>query len=124
MFIKKIFSKINYIYNQKRYSRDQAIKVADSIIKETLAVAKAEGVDISEAQGRECIDKVIASNQDNKSSMAMDLDAKRKSEMDFINGRIVHMADKHGVDVPVNRSMMFLVHALESHFEEPDEGKN
>ena len=124
MFIKKIFSKINYIYNQKRYSRDQAIKVADSIIKETLAVAAAEGVDISEAQGRECLDKVIASNQDNKSSMAMDLDAKRKSEMDFINGRIVHMADKHGVDVPVNRSMMFLVHALESHFEEPDEGKN
>ena len=50
--------------------------------------------------------QVIASNQSNKSSMAMDLDAKRKSEMDFINGRIVVLADKHGIPAPV---LIFIV---------------
>lgn len=48
--------------------------------------------------------------------MCMDVLAKRKSEMDFINGRIVALAEKHKLDVPMNRAMVFFVKGLESHF--------
>ena len=84
------------------YSRKDAITVADSIIKESVAVARAEGLDITDEEGRECLDKVIASNQSNKSSMCVDALQKRKSEMDFINGRILTLAEKHKIDVPMN----------------------
>jgi len=98
------------------YCRPDANYLADIIIKEALAVARAEGLCISDEEGRECLDKVIASNQANKSSMAMDVLAKRKSEIDFINGRIVTLAQKHGIEVPMNRSMVFFVKGLESHY--------
>merc|ERR1719158_1714738 len=83
---------------------------------EALAVARAEGIEVSEAESRECLEKVIASKQSNKSSMAMDIDAKRQSEMDFINGFVVTLAAKHKIEVPMNRTMVFFVNALESHF--------
>merc|ERR1712139_248061 len=98
------------------YCRADAIQVADSIIKEALAVARAEGVDITDGEARECLDKVIASNQANKSSMCNDILAKRKSEIDFINVRIVVLADKHGIAAPMNRAMAFCVRGLESHY--------
>ena len=98
------------------YSRKDAIVVANSIIKETIEVARAEGLEITDEEGRECLDKVIASNQSNKSSMCVDVLQKRKSEMDFINGRILSLAEKHKIDVPMNRFLVFSVKALESHF--------
>ena len=98
------------------YSRKDAITVADSIIKESVAVARAEGIDITDEEGRECLDKVIASNQSNKSSMCVDILQERKSEIDFINGHILTLAEKHKIDAPMNRLMVFSVKALESHF--------
>jgi len=98
------------------YCRHDSLYVAELITNEALQVARAEGIEVSEAEARECLDKVIASNQANKSSMAMDIDAKRQSEMDFINGFVVTLAEKHGIEVPLNRTMVFLVKALESHF--------
>jgi len=98
------------------YGRKDAIAVANGIIKEAVAVAQAEGLDISEKEGRECLDKVIASNQANKSSMCNDILAKRRSEIDYINGRILALAEKHGIEVPLNRTMTFCVKGIESHF--------
>jgi len=98
------------------YCRKDAIPVADAIVKEALQVAAAEGIDISEKEGREYLDKVIASNQANKSSMCNDILAKRKSEIDYINGRILTLARKHGISVPVNQAMAFCVRGVESHY--------
>lgn len=86
------------------------------IIKEALAVARAEGVQVSDKEARECIDKVIASNQANKSSMCMDILAKRRSEIDFINGRVALLAEKHGLQAPFNRAMVCLVKAMQIHY--------
>ena len=38
--------------------------------------------------------KVIASRQENKTSMCVDVLKKRQSEVDFINGRVVALAKK------------------------------
>jgi len=109
-------STITNLTHKDIYCRQDSIAVANLIIKEALAVAAAEGMVITEQEGRECLDKVIASKQANKSSMCNDILAKRRSEIDFINGRILALADKHGIDAPLNRTMVFAVKAIESHY--------
>jgi 2-dehydropantoate 2-reductase len=48
-----------------------------------------------------------------RSSMADDLAAGRKTEVDYINGELVRLAEKIGVDVPVNRKIVELVRKAE-----------
>ena len=38
---------------------------------------------------------------------------KRRTEIDFINGSVVSLARKHGIQVPVNALLVQLVHAVE-----------
>ncbi len=41
--------------------------------------------------------------------MARDIWAGRPSELDYQNGSVVHLAQKHGIEVPINH---FIYHAL------------
>ena len=68
--------------------------VADLLVKEGLAVAAAEGVMIPTEEAAHILEKVIASRQENKTSMCVDVLKKRQSEVDFINGRVVALANK------------------------------
>jgi 2-dehydropantoate 2-reductase len=49
-----------------------------------------------------------------RSSMADDLAAGRKTEIDYINGELVALADRFGGPAPVNRKIVELVHAAEA----------
>jgi len=90
--------------------------VADLLVREGLAVAKAEGVVIPDEEADHILEKVIASSQENKTSMCVDVLKKRQSEVDFINGRVVTLAKKHDIDTPVNKAMVFFVKALEAKY--------
>ena len=46
--------------------------------------------------------------------MASDIAQKRRTEIDFINGYIVAMGEKQGIDTPVNRSLTEQVKSIES----------
>ena len=48
-----------------------------------------------------------------RSSMADDLAAGRKTEVDYINGELVRLADRLGADAPVNRAILELVRKAE-----------
>ncbi|NCF39346.1 MAG: 2-dehydropantoate 2-reductase, partial [Planctomycetia bacterium] len=49
---------------------------------------------------------IIRATASNVSSMLADLNrGDGRSELEFINGQLVQVADEHGVDVPVNRSI-------------------
>jgi 2-dehydropantoate 2-reductase len=48
-----------------------------------------------------------------RSSMADDLAAGRKTEVDYINGELVGLAERLGLDAPVNRKIVELVHKAE-----------
>ena len=49
-----------------------------------------------------------------RSSMADDLAAGRKTEVDYINGELVALADRLGVDAPVNRRIVALIRRAEA----------
>ena len=49
-----------------------------------------------------------------RSSMAEDLAAGRRTEVDYLNGAVVRLAERAGVDAPVNRAAVDLIHAAEN----------
>jgi 2-dehydropantoate 2-reductase len=48
-----------------------------------------------------------------RSSMLDDLDRRRMTEIDHLNGEIIRLAERYGVDAPVNRTITGLVKAAE-----------
>ncbi|ORY01210.1 2-dehydropantoate 2-reductase [Basidiobolus meristosporus CBS 931.73] len=48
---------------------------------------------------------------DNRSSMLQDVSANRRSEIDYINGYLVHLAEKHNLPSPINRMWQQLIKA-------------
>ncbi len=49
-----------------------------------------------------------------RSSMSDDLAQGRKTEVDYINGELVALADKVGIDAPINRKIVQLIRAAEA----------
>ena len=49
----------------------------------------------------------------NRSSMLQDVLARRRTEIDFINGFLCRQADAAGIPCPLNRALRARVHALE-----------
>ena len=55
-----------------------------------------------------------------ESSTLQDLRAGRRTEIDALNGAVVRLAEAHGVEVPVNRSLVAMIRKLEERGEAPD----
>lgn len=56
----------------------------------------------------------IGADPEARSSMWVDLSKGRKTEIDFLNGEIVRLAEEHGVAAPLNRRIVELVHEAEA----------
>jgi 2-dehydropantoate 2-reductase len=78
----------------------------DSAVAETVAVANASGADIDVAKIQNGFE---AFNGTVRSSMAKDLVAGRRLELDGIAGAIVRGGDKHGIPVPVTKELMAVI---------------
>ena len=79
------------------------------IILETRAVAKADGVDVTEDECLEMFNKIVDSKQTNKSSMCFDILNKRKTEIEFINGAVAKIGKNHGIKTPMNDLMYDMI---------------
>ena len=83
------------------------------IILETREVALADGVNVSEDECLFMFNKIVDSMQTNKSSMAFDVQYKRKTEIDFISGAVSKIGKKHGVKTPLNDLMYKMIKVKE-----------
>ncbi len=79
------------------------------MIGEIYDVAKAEGVELPETVKEKTLAATMSFAPSANSSMARDIWAGRPSELDYQNGSVVHLAEKHGISVPVN---YFIYHSL------------
>ncbi|MCW3981601.1 MAG: 2-dehydropantoate 2-reductase, partial [Candidatus Bathyarchaeota archaeon] len=92
--------------------------IRHGIIDECLEVGEAEGIEIDPAI-KEMID-VGVSNFYNYSSMAQDIIRKRKTEIDFLNGKIVDLGRRHNIPTPFNALMVALIKFLEERHEKSE----
>ncbi len=58
--------------------------------------------------------RVIAIDPDARSSMWDDLESRRPTEIDYLQGEVVALADRLGRAAPINRALVDLVHAAEA----------
>ena len=105
------------LHHTDLYINNSANEVSRSlgkeIILETRQVALADGVEVSEDECLFMFNKIVDSNQTNKSSMAFDVQYKRKTEIDFISGVVSSLGKKHGINTPLNDLMYKMIKVKE-----------
>jgi 2-dehydropantoate 2-reductase len=86
------------------------------ILIEGAAAAECAGVKINNEEIIKKTIDVCRNTSSNRCSMLQDIKNKRKTEIDYINGKIIEYADKAGIKVPFNESLYYIIKAIESSF--------
>jgi 2-dehydropantoate 2-reductase len=81
------------------------------IVEECVKVGKCEGM-VFQLDLKEAIEKDIMKFM-NFSSMCQDIMKRKKTEIDFLNGKIVELGKKHNIPTPINEAMTCLIKFLE-----------
>jgi 2-dehydropantoate 2-reductase len=98
-----------------RVCEDPALrKLVSGLVDEGKAVAAAQGI-VLDADPEELIDHAARPDvaYDHKASMLQDVEARRETEIDYLNGGIVRFGREHGVPTPLNEGILALVKGLE-----------
>ncbi len=94
-----------------------AWNIITGIVHEAFAVAEAEHVILPGGSAKGYLEflkqEKIPPTAEHYSSMYQDIAAGRPTEVDYINGAVVSLGEKHGIAVPVNRTIVHLVHFKE-----------
>ena len=89
-------------------------------VEEAMLVAAAKGF----AMPADMVERVLAIAQAtsvNRSSMGQDVDHRKRTEIDAINGAIVTLGEQLRLPTPVNRTLVQLVRVLEAHYLKSEE---
>jgi 2-dehydropantoate 2-reductase len=87
--------------------------LVDAVAGEAVAVARALGLPIDPTERIDRIHAVLRAAGSGKPSMLQDVEARRRTEIDTINGAVARMGLELGIDVSLNRAMVALVSAVE-----------
>ncbi len=84
-------------------------------VREAAAVADARGIDVP-PDIVDTVFKVAEATRENRSAMGQDVDHRRRTEIDAINGAVVAMAERLEILVPVNKTLTALIRTLQAHY--------
>lgn len=87
-----------------------------SAMREVLAVANAEGIVLSEEEINMYVKLTGTLQPDLMPSMAQDRVNKKPSEVDAFSGELIKLAEKHGIQVPVNRYLNHRAKEIEKEY--------
>ncbi len=89
------------------------------LVDEGKAVAAAQGIEL-DSDPEELIDHAAQKHvaYDHKASMLQDVEAKRQTEIDFLNGGIVRFGREHDVPTPLNAAIWALVKGVEASWQQ------
>jgi 2-dehydropantoate 2-reductase len=99
-----------------RVCEDAALRrLVSGLVDEGEAVAAAQGI-VLDADPEELIDHAARPDvaYDHKASMLQDVEARRETEIDYLNGGIVRFGRELGVPTPLNEAILALVKGLET----------
>ncbi|HYL58453.1 MAG TPA: ketopantoate reductase family protein [Candidatus Acidoferrales bacterium] len=103
-------------YGELAADRDLAA-IMDEVIGEAFAVASRSGVRLPYADAgayREMFyGRLIPSTASHRPTMLFDLKNRGRTDIDSLNGRIVELGERFGVDTPANRMLTRMIHDAE-----------
>ncbi len=93
--------------------------LVSGLVAEGKAVAAAQGI-VLDADPEELIDHAAKPEvaYDHKASMLQDVEARRQTEIDYLNGGIVRFGREHGVPTPLNEAIWALVKGVEQSWQQ------
>lgn len=80
---------------------------------EVVAVAKACSINLTENDALEIEDNMRTFSPDGKTSMLQDVEAKRKTEVDYFSGTVIKLGKKYNIPTPVNHVLYCLIKTKE-----------
>lgn len=92
-----------------------ATELCQSAVEEAILIARSKGFPISMGMMDRVIEVARATAR-NRSSMGQDVDKKKKTEIDAINGAVVRFGKETGIPTPVNQTLTWLVKILEANY--------
>lgn len=94
----------------------QVRALISGLVAEGTAVAQAQGIEL-DSEPDAVVDHAHEVAYDHKASMLQDVQARRVTEIDFLNGGIVRFGREHGVPAPLNDAIWALVRGLERSYQ-------
>ena len=93
--------------------------LVSGLVNEGKAVAAAQGIEL-DADPEELIDHAAQKHvaYDHKASMLQDAEARRQTEIDYLNGGIVRFGREHGVETPLHQAIWALVKGVEQSWQQ------
>jgi 2-dehydropantoate 2-reductase len=96
------------------FQQDAAAQaIMESLMREAIAVANAEGVALSEADLEGWYDFLHTLSPQGKTSMLQDVEASRKTEVELFGLKVVDLGRQHGIPTPVNQTMSGIIQVWE-----------
>jgi 2-dehydropantoate 2-reductase len=98
-----------------RVCEDTALRaLVSGLVDEGKAVAAAQGIELDE-DPEQLIDYAARPEvaYDHKASMLQDVEARRETEIDFLNGGVVRFGLEHEVPTPLNEAVTALIKGME-----------
>jgi 2-dehydropantoate 2-reductase len=89
-------------------------RLVSTLVDEGKAVAAAQAIDL-DADPEDLIDHAARPDvaYDHKASMLQDVEARRTTEVDYLNGGIVRFGREHGVPTPLNEAVVAVIKGIE-----------
>lgn len=87
-------------------------QIIDALVKECAAVARANEVNLGWDFYPHAME-YMGKAGDHKPSMLIDIENRRRTEIDFMNGKFVEYGRQAGIETPYNKTLRALVKALE-----------
>ena len=88
-------------------------RIVDALVKECIRVARANEINLGWDFYTYAME-YMGNAGDHNPSMLMDIEANRRTEIDYINGKFVEYGERTGTETPYNHTLRALVKGLES----------
>jgi 2-dehydropantoate 2-reductase len=92
------------------------LNIMRECLKEVIAVANAQNIPLSFDERWEATTGLLRRAVGGKASMLQDIENRRLTEIDVVNGAIVEAGQRLGIPTPYNQTMVWLVKTLEETF--------
>jgi len=90
----------------------ETVRLMEALVSEAVEVTRRKEIQIDENPMNR-VKVVIEATRENRCSMGQDLDYKRRTEIDAINGAVVREAERFGISVPYNQMITDLIKVVE-----------
>lgn len=94
-------------------SSNELKQLMEDLMREVIMISKYENINLTEQDLDNWYKILKTLSPIGKTSMLQDIEAGRKTEVDIFAGKVIELAQKHGLNVPVNKSMLQIIKILE-----------